>query len=108
MLNVLNLRCAQSVLNVERQVIGWFEPKTPEHFRPDAFPVWIVQDDHLGEGGEWYGFPAYDHPGMKLGKFSHLKGSTDPNLLEREVFPADEKVSSERVHSSAKVAVWRP
>ena len=80
----------QSVLNVERQVIGWFESPKPELFQPDNFPVWIVQDQQLG--GEWYGFPAYDHPGMKLGKFNHLRGHTDPNLLERHVFPADEKV----------------
>ena len=80
----------QSVLHVERQVIGWFESPKPELFQPDNFPVWIVQDQQLG--GEWYGFPAYDHPGMKLGKFNHLRGHADPNLLERQVFPADEKV----------------
>ena len=70
--------------------IGWFESDKAELFQPHNFPVWIVQDELLG--GAWYGFPAYDHPGMKLGKFNHLQGTTNPNMLERKIFPADEQV----------------
>ena len=29
-------------------MIGWFIPKQPQHFTPDNFPVWIVQDGALG------------------------------------------------------------
>jgi sarcosine oxidase len=61
----------------ERQVLGWFQPKTdPERYAPDAFPVFLTADD---EGTEYYGFPRYDRPGVKLGVYHHLHETVDPD-----------------------------
>jgi len=54
--------CAQEVCTVERQVIAWFEVDSAERFRP--FPISIITDDL----GEYYIFPPFDHPGLKVCK----------------------------------------
>jgi sarcosine oxidase len=38
----------------ERQVLGWFAPTTPEHYRPDTFPV----SNALFDEGHVYQFPV--------------------------------------------------
>ena len=40
----------------------------------------------------WYGFPAYDHKGMKIGKFNHLREVIDPDKQDKQVTAADEEV----------------
>ena len=40
----------------------------------------------------WYGFPAYDHKGMKIGKFNHLREAIDPDKQDKQVTAADEEV----------------
>ena len=46
---------------MERQVIAWFEVDDAERFR--RFPISIITDDL----GEFYIFPPFDHPGLKVG-----------------------------------------
>lgn len=51
------------LLSTVKQAIGWFPLKQPQRFAPDNFPVFV-----LGvEEGDYYGFPAWEHPGLKVG-----------------------------------------
>ncbi|WP_435345651.1 N-methyl-L-tryptophan oxidase [Haloarchaeobius sp. HRN-SO-5] len=60
----------------ERQVLGWFQPPDPTDFTPERFPVFVTETD---EGTEYYGFPRYDRPGVKVGVYHHLHESVDPD-----------------------------
>ena len=70
----------------ERQVLAWFEPKRPEHFRPASFPVFNVVVDE----GRYYGFPEFGVPGFKVGRYHHLEEVVDPETYDREPNDADE------------------
>ena len=72
----------------ERQVLGWFQPRTPAAFRPDAFPVFNLAVPE----GRYYGFPAWSVPGFKLGRYGHLGEEVDPDAFDREPNAADEGV----------------
>ena len=72
----------------ERQVLAWFQPKQPELFTPQTFPVFNV----LVEEGRFYGFPVFSIPGLKVGKYHHLGEQTDPDELDREPHQRDEEV----------------
>ncbi|HET7180644.1 MAG TPA: N-methyl-L-tryptophan oxidase [Candidatus Limnocylindrales bacterium] len=50
-------------LSVTREQVTWYEPKNPEAFEPDRFPIWIW----LGQPS-FYGFPTYRGPGPKIGE----------------------------------------
>ena len=39
----------QGIVQVQRQVIGWFEVADRETFSLEAFPVFIFDDPQLGE-----------------------------------------------------------
>jgi sarcosine oxidase len=70
----------------QRQVVGWF--KTPdESYRPDAFPVFILD---CPERGNFYGFPEVASEGFKIGKFRHLLENVDPDTIDRRITPQDE------------------
>ena len=70
----------------ERQVLAWFQPLSPEHFRPQSFPVFgLVVDE-----GRFYGFPSYGIPGFKVGRTHHLVQQVDPDHMDREVHREDE------------------
>ncbi|WP_435180312.1 N-methyl-L-tryptophan oxidase [Halorussus sp. AFM4] len=72
----------------ERQVLGWFQPETPDAFRPERFPVWNLSVPE----GRFYGLPVYDVPGMKLGKYHHLDEQVDPDDWDREPGHDDERL----------------
>lgn len=68
-------------LNVTRQVMGWFQPRTIEPFELGTLPVWAIED---GRGGLAYGFPMlpFGRPGVKIAR--HLPGRTfDPEATDR-------------------------
>ncbi len=69
----------------ERQVVAWFRPRRPSWFTPERFPVFNVQVDE----GHYYGFPEYDVPGFKVGRYHHLEERVDPDTLDREIHPPD-------------------
>ena len=71
----------------ERQVLAWFQPTAPELFTPSTHPVWNVSVPE----GRFYGFPAYDVPGFKLGKYHHRAEEVDPNDWTTEPTPRDER-----------------
>jgi sarcosine oxidase len=72
----------------ERQVLAWLEPRRPELFTPDRFPVFYLEV----EEGRFYGLPSFLAPGFKLGKYHHLGEQVDPDAMNREVEPEDEEL----------------
>lgn len=47
----------------------------------------------------FYGFPAFDHTSMKIGKFGHRGEWSSPDTLDRTIYPEDEQVSSGHLDS---------
>ena len=76
----------------ERQALIWLEPKRPEWFQLDSFPVWNGQVDE----GRYYGLPVFNPsgntPGMKLGRYHHLDETCDPDTVDRAVNARDETI----------------
>ena len=52
-----------SIVQPERQVMGWFQPSDPAMFGPASFPVFNL----MAEEGRYYGLPVYGVPGLKVG-----------------------------------------
>jgi sarcosine oxidase len=75
----------------ERQVLIWAQPKRPQYFRLGAFPIFNmeVQEDGMAR---YYGFPIFGVPGFKLGKYHHLRETVDPDRMDRQCHPRDERV----------------
>ena len=70
----------------ERQVLIWTQPRTPALFTAGRFPVFNLQVTE----GRYYGFPVYEVPGFKFGRYHH-RGETMPaDAMRREVDAADE------------------
>ncbi len=72
----------------ERQALAWFQPRRPELFTPERFPVFNI----LVEEGRYYGFPVFGVPGFKVGRYHHLEEQVDPDSLDREPGARDEAV----------------
>lgn len=76
----------------ERQALIWLQPKRPEWFQLDSFPVWNGQV----EEGRYYGLPEFNPsgntPGMKLGRYHHLDETCDPDEVDRAVNARDEAI----------------
>jgi len=70
----------------ERQVLAWLQPTRPEWFTTQRFPVFNLDV----EEGRYYGFPVYEVPGFKFGRYHHREESCAPDLLRREPDDADE------------------
>jgi sarcosine oxidase len=73
----------------ERQVLAWLQPRRPELFAPERFPVFNVQ---LAEDDRYYGFPVFGIPGFKLGRYHHLGERGPADELDREPHSSDEAV----------------
>ena len=71
----------------ERQVVLWTQPLRPEWFRVGSFPVFILDDD----GTEWYGFPSYGIPGVKVGRYHHREQVVDPDRMDRGLIDAEDE-----------------
>jgi sarcosine oxidase len=71
-------------LEVERQVMYWFEPKGGlEPFHPDRFPIFIWEPD---DGNWFYGFPAQDDECCVKAAFYRAGGvPASPETIDREV-----------------------
>jgi len=68
-----------------RQVFGWFRPRTPEAFAQGRFPSFTM----LAEGGHFYGFPLWQHPGFKVGGPHHGREACDPDTVDRAIRDSD-------------------
>ncbi|WP_158057904.1 N-methyl-L-tryptophan oxidase [Halorussus halophilus] len=75
-------------LQPERQVLGWLQPKQPPQFDPERFPVFVGEVPE----GHYYGFPVYDVPGFKLGRFHHREETGNPAELDTEPDREDERL----------------
>ena len=76
-------------MEVQRQVLHWWEPKWPEMFSPSRCPVYIWMH---GDGPEdcFYGFPVPPGTsGVKVAADLHPGPTPDPDLLERAVGPGE-------------------
>ena len=67
-------------LTVLRKVLWWLAVDDPTPYTPDRFPVFIT-DSPLGS---IYGFPLYEHPGLKIANHSGGEPTT-PETVERRV-----------------------
>ena len=74
-------------LEVEPQQLHWFDPRGgPGPFQPDRFPIYIWD---LGNGIQFYGFPADDEGRVKVAFFrSKVKGEDAIRDALRPCFPA--------------------
>ncbi len=72
----------------ERQVLIWTQPRRPEYFRLGAFPVFNMATNE----GHYYGMPIYGVPGFKFGKYHHRGEAVDPDRMDRDCHPEDEKI----------------
>ena len=72
----------------ERQVLAWLQPHRLDLFQPDRFPVFNLQ---VAEG-RYYGFPIYEVPGFKFGRYHHQEETGPADTLLREPDAADEKL----------------
>jgi sarcosine oxidase len=73
----------------QRQVLLWTQPlRHPEHFALGAFPIFNLEAPE----GRFYGFPVYSVPGFKIGKYYHRRQRIDPDRMDRDCHPEDEKV----------------
>lgn len=71
-----------------RQVLAWLQPNEPSQFDVSEFPVFI----HGTKNDHYYGFPRYDVPGFKFGRFNHLGETVDPDEMDRDPRPEDEEL----------------
>jgi sarcosine oxidase len=81
-------RLPPGLVVAQRQVLAWFEPRRPELFTPDRFPVFNLALDE----GHLYGFPIHGVPGLKVGFYDHDGQRGDPDSIPRETTVADEAV----------------
>jgi sarcosine oxidase len=72
----------------ERQVVAWLQPKRPEWFVPERFPVFNLR---LAEG-HYYGFPEHDGAGFKFGRYHHRHEVVDPDTMRRDADDDDERM----------------
>jgi sarcosine oxidase len=68
------------VTTVVRQTLGWFNPPRPDLLAMGTFPTFTLET----EGGHFYGFPLWQHPGFKLGAPHYGQDVYDPNTPTRE------------------------
>jgi sarcosine oxidase len=72
----------------ERQALVWLAPTRPELFRLGALPVFILEED---DGTEWYVFPEYGIPGVKIGLYHHRRQVIDPDAADWRAFDAEDE-----------------
>ena len=73
-------------LQATRQVLLWLRPQQPDLFRPDRFPVFLIESDD----GLHYGFPWRDHEGLKIAKHHHAHEVVDADDYDRRVSDSDQ------------------
>ena len=72
----------------ERQVLAWTQPLRPEWFTTATFPVFNLQV----EEGRYYGFPVYEVPGFKFGRYHHRGEIVAADQMRREIDFEDEQL----------------
>jgi len=75
-----------------RQVVGWFFPKDQLVTKPGRMPVFLRGE---GRDNSYFGFPAIDAMGVKVGKHCHFFEEIDPEQDNPPVNEADRKLLSD-------------
>lgn len=70
----------------ERQVLAWLQPLRQDWFTPERFPVFNL----TVEEGRYYGFPVFEVPGFKFGRYHHREEQGTPDAIRREPDAQDE------------------
>ena len=78
--------CLNQIAVPERQVLIWMQPKQPELFSPQRFPVFNM----ASEQGQFYGLPIHGVPGFKFGRWHHFNENVDPDTIDRNPNARDE------------------
>ncbi|HVC82451.1 MAG TPA: N-methyl-L-tryptophan oxidase [Chloroflexota bacterium] len=78
--------CLRGLSVPERQVLAWLQPTRLEYFQPEVFPVFNL----LVDEGRFYGFPVFDVPGFKFGKYHHFEEMGGAQDLDRAARDHDE------------------
>jgi sarcosine oxidase len=73
-------------LTVMRQVMNWFQPKEPMHFRRDRFPVFLYETAE----NAFYGLPMIDQLGVKISRHYGEPELPSPDAMNWETGTADE------------------
>jgi sarcosine oxidase len=79
----------------ERQVLLWAQPRRPEYYAVDRFPIFNME----ALEGRFYGFPVHSVPGFKIGKYHHRHEFVDADAVDRTCHPADEAVLRDAIRS---------
>jgi len=74
-------------LVVHRKTVFWFGPADEEYRYDRGCPVFGLET----ADGFFYGFPAIDECGVKVGEHSGRPVAPDPDRLDREIHPEDEQ-----------------
>jgi sarcosine oxidase len=71
----------------ERQVLLFTQPRHPDRYQPDRFPIFNMSAPE----GHFYGLPIYGVPGFKLGKYHHREQRSRADDIDRAVHAEDEE-----------------
>jgi sarcosine oxidase len=75
-----------------RQVVGWFLPKNQLVTKLGRMPVFLRGE---GKDNSYFGFPAIDAMGVKIGKHCHFSEEIDPEQDNPPVNDRDRKLLSD-------------
>lgn len=80
-------------LNIERQVLVWYNARNPEAFTPEKFPIFSRMKDGIG----FYGFPSIDGKTVKVaihhgGEIVQHPSEVDRDIHETDLAPVTEFV----------------
>ena len=81
----------------QRQVLLWTQPRSPELFQLNNFPVFNLESRRGQISERFYGFPIYGVPGFKIGKYYHRREAVDADTVDRACYPEDELVLREAI-----------
>jgi sarcosine oxidase len=76
------------LVTAERQVLAWFESRTPELFGVERMPMLVAEF----EEGHYYTAPIHEIPGVKVGRYHHLNERGPIEDLDRDFSARDEAV----------------
>jgi sarcosine oxidase len=85
-------------LEVTRQTMVWFRPRTPALHSPEVAPV-FVHDIGGSPALFGYGFPSVDGETVKIGVAART-APQDPEAIDRKIHPADLDAAADYVRSA--------
>jgi sarcosine oxidase len=90
-------------LTVMRQTMLWFEPREPERFRRDRFPVFLYESPR----GAFYGLPMIDSRGLKVARHYGASELASPDGVDWTTCDADEQPVREFLSECVDVPIGR-